>query len=114
MQLSSQRSELRAHGRMLVRFSLSVPIPDNCMCRWSCRPQQSFRAASAGPEKRHAEIPGSILNDPALLLDPRRMVLSDFGFVCPWVRALARLRVPSRDVARAETTPLFAFSGELM
>ena len=63
---------------------------------------------------RNDMLRGSILNDPALLLDPRRMVLSDFGFVCPWVRALARLRVPSRDVARAETTPLFAFSGELM
>ena len=106
VQLSPLRVELRAHGRMPFRFSLSVPIPDNCMGHWSCRPHQSFRAAAAGPEKRHAEVPGSIPCDPVLFLDPRRVVFSDFVIGCPWIRALARVRFSSRDVDRAETTTL--------
>ena len=97
VQLSAQqcriprRAELRAHGIMPVIFSISVPIPNNCMGHWSCRPQQSFQEAAAGPEKRHAEVPGSIRSDPALLLYPSCVVFSDFGFGCPWVRALARV-----------------------
>ena len=91
VQLSPRRAELRAHGRMPIIFSISVPFPDNCMGHWLCRPQQSFQKAVARPEKRHAEVPGSIWNDPSLLLDPRCVVLSDFGFGCPWVRALARV-----------------------
>ena len=45
-------------------------------------------------------------SDPALLLDPRRMVLSDLALGPHRERALARVRVRSSDVARDEVTPV--------
>ena len=35
--------------------------------------------AAAGPGKRHGELAGSLPSQPALLLDPRRVMLSDVG-----------------------------------
>ena len=45
-------------------------------------------------------------SDPAPLLDPRPMVLSDFVIGTHGERTLPRDRVQSRDVARAELTPV--------
>ena len=69
---------------------------------WSGRIQESSRAAAAGPGKRHAELPGSMPSEPALLLDHRHVVLTDFGIESPGERALARVRVWTREVTRAE------------
>ena len=55
--------------------------------------------AAAGPGKRHGELPGSMPIQPASLMDPRCVVLSDVGIGSPWGRALAWVRVRSRDVA---------------
>ena len=49
------------------------------MVHWLGRPQESSPAAAAQPGKRYGDVPGSMPTDPAPLLDPRRMVLSDFG-----------------------------------
>ena len=69
---------------------------------WSGRIQESSRAAATGPGKRHAELPGSMPSEPALLLDHRHVVLTDFGIESPGERALARVRVWTREVTRAE------------
>ena len=50
---------------------------------WSGGPHETFRAAAAGPAKRHGEVPGSMLSDPAPLLDCRHVVLSDLGIGSP-------------------------------
>ena len=39
--------------------------------------------AAAGPGKRHGELPGSLPSQPAPLLDPRRVMLSDIGIGSP-------------------------------
>ena len=62
--------------------------------------------AAAGPGKRHGELPGALPSQPAPLLDPRRVMLSDVGIGSPEGRALARVRVQAKDVARADTTPV--------
>ena len=46
-QLSPQRAEGSTQGRVLVRISLLVPRPDNCMGHPSFRPQESSCAAAA-------------------------------------------------------------------
>ena len=56
--------------------------------------------------KRHGKLPGSMPSEPALLMDPRRVVSSDFGIGTHGERALARVRVLSRYVARDEATPV--------
>ena len=48
------------------------------------RPQELSQAATARSWKRHDDIPGSMLSDAASLLDPRGVVVSDFGIVSPW------------------------------
>ena len=85
----SPRAQLRAQGRVPVRISLWLPRPHKSMGPWSGRPQESTQAAAAGPGKRHAELPGSMPGKPALLLDPRCMVLSDFGIGSPWGESLS-------------------------
>ena len=62
----------------------------------SGRPQESSRAAVARLGNDML-IPGSMLNEPAPLLDPWRVVLSDWGIGSP---CLARVSVWSRDIAR--------------
>ena len=47
-----------------------------------------------------------MLSDPALLLDPRHVVLSDFVKGSPWGESLTSVRVHSRDIARAEASPV--------
>ena len=39
--------------------------------------------AAAGAGKRHGELPGSLTGQPAPLLDPRRVMLSDVGIGSP-------------------------------
>ena len=39
--------------------------------------------AAAGPGKRHGELPHSFQSQPALLLDPRHVMLSDVGIGSP-------------------------------
>ena len=46
------------------------------------------RAAAAGPGKRHGELPGSMPSEPAPLVDPRPVVLSDFGIGSPYGECL--------------------------
>ena len=68
---------------MLVRISLWLPKPHNSLCPWSVRLQESSRAAAVGPDKWHGDLPGSMLSEPATLLDPRPVVSSDFGIGSP-------------------------------
>ena len=72
----------------------------------SGRPQESSRAAAAGPWKGHCDVPGSMPSDFALCLNPRGVVLSEFGIGSSWERALARVSFLSRDITRAEATPV--------
>ena len=74
---------------MLVRISLLVPRPDNSMGHWCSRRQESCQAATARPSKAHGDLPGSIPSDPAPLLEPRHVVLSDFGFGSTWGESLS-------------------------
>ena len=97
---------MSVQGRVLVRISLLVPMPDNSMGHWCSRPQESYRAAAARTLKAHGDLPGSIPSDPAPLLEPRHVVLSDFGIGPHGERALARVKVLSLDVARSEATPV--------
>ena len=69
-------------------------------------PPESSRAAAARPGKRHRELPGSLPSQPSPLLDPRHVMLSDLGMGPHEKSALARVRVRSKDVARAEATPV--------
>jgi len=101
-QWSPRRAELSAKGRVLVRIRLWLPRPHTSMGPWSGRPQESSRAPAAGPGKLHGEVPGSLTSEPIPLLETRCVVLSDFGIGFHGKRALARVRVRSRDVARAE------------
>ena len=55
--------------------------------------------ASSGPWKRHSDVPDSMPSDAALLLFPRRVVLSYVGIGSNGERALSRVGVGSRDVA---------------
>ena len=41
-----------------------------------------------------------------LILEPVCMLLSDFGIGSPGKKALPRVRVRSRDIARAKVTPV--------
>ena len=43
----------------------------------------SISGAAAGPGKRHGELPGALASQPAPLLDPRRVMLSDVGIGSP-------------------------------
>ena len=47
VQLSAQRAELRALGRVPVRNRVWVPRPDKCMGHWLRRPQEISRVAAA-------------------------------------------------------------------
>ena len=47
--------------------------------------------AAARPGKRHGDLPGSLPCQPAPLLDPRRVMLSDFGIGHHEGRALTRV-----------------------
>ena len=58
--------------------------PQNSMGHRSGRPQEFSGADAAGPGKRHGELPGSMLSQPAPLLDPRHVVLSDGGIGSAW------------------------------
>ena len=60
----------------------------------------------SGPWKRHGELPGSMLSEPAPLVYPRPVVFLDFGIGSTWGEWLARVRVQSRDVANAKKTPI--------
>ena len=71
-----------------VRISLLLPRPHTSMGPWSRKPLESSRAAAAWPVKRHAELPGSMLSEAALLLYPRNVVLSDGGIGSPWGASL--------------------------
>ena len=82
-QQSPRMAELRAQGRVLVRISLWLPKPHNSLCPWSVRLQESSRAVAVGPDKWHGDLPGSMLSEPATLLDPRPVVSSDFGIGSP-------------------------------
>ena len=62
--------------------------------------------AAAGPGKRHGELPGSLPSQPATLQDPRSLCCQTLELGPHEGRALARVRVRSRDVARAEATPV--------
>ena len=46
-----------------------------------------------------------MLSISAPILEPMYVLLSDFGIGSPWERALARVRVRYRDIARAEAIP---------
>ena len=103
-QWSPRRAELRAQRTVPVRITLWLPRPHMLFLPWSRKPPESFQAAVAEPGKGHGELPGSMVSQPALLRDPRRVVLSDIGIRSHWERALARVRVRSRDVGRSEAT----------
>ena len=81
--LSTQRAELRAQVRVLVRISLWVPMPDISMGHWLGRRQDSSQIAAVGFWKRHGDDPDYLLSDPAPFLHPRRLVLPDFGMGSP-------------------------------
>ena len=103
-QWSPRRAVLRAQGTVPVRIRLWMPRPHMSIGPWSRRPPESSRTTASGPGKRHGELPGSMPSQPALFLDPRRVVLSDVGIGSHGERALAKRRVRSRDVDRADAT----------
>ena len=86
---SPPRGELKAQGTLSVRIPLWLPRPQMLFLPWSRRPPESFRAAAAGPGKRHGELPASMPSQSAPLQDPRRVVLSDFGIGSPWGKSLS-------------------------
>ena len=90
-------------GECCFRLVLG-PRPDNFRGLCSVRSQESPQVGAALPWKRYGDVPGSMSSDPVLLLDPcawccQTLVLGRHG-----ERALASVRVRSRDVARAEAT----------
>ena len=82
---------MRAHGRVLFRISLGLPIPHNSLGHWSVRPLESSRDATARSLKGHGVVPGSMPSDPAPLLDPRCVVLSHLVLGPHGETALARV-----------------------
>ena len=106
VQWPPRRFQLRTQGRVLVRISLWLPRPHNSMGPWSIRPHESSQAAAVRPGKRHGEVLDSMPSDSAPFLDPRRVVLSDLGIGSPWGESLTSVRVHSRDIARAEASPV--------
>ena len=54
------------------------------MGNWSRRPLEFSLPVAAGSGKLHGELPGSMLSEPATLLDPRCVVLSDVGIGALW------------------------------
>ena len=73
------KAECSTHGRVPISLSIWVPRPTRCMGHPLGRPQESSRAAAVTLWKRHGDVPGSMLSFPALLLEPRCVVLTDFG-----------------------------------
>lgn len=51
--------------------------------------QESSEAATGRHSKGHGDVPGSMLTDPALLLYPRHVVLSEFATESPWGESLS-------------------------
>ena len=105
-QWSPQRGELRAQGTVLVAIPLWLPRPHMLFLPCSRRPPESFRAAAAG-----------LGNDMVSLQFPCRVSLHRFRIPGTWFcqtlelgpheeRALAMVRIRSRDVTRAEATPV--------
>ena len=56
---------------------------------WSGRPQESSQKAAAGPGNQHGELPGYIASDPAPILYPRCVVLSEFDIGSRWGGSLS-------------------------
>ena len=69
---------------VLVRISLLFASEEKYIGHWSGSSQESSRAPAGWLGKRHSDVPGSMPSDPAPLLDPKRVVLSDFGSGSPW------------------------------
>ena len=82
-QWSPLRAELSTQGSVQVSISVWLPRSHTSMGPWSRRPPESSGSAAARLGKRHAELPGSMPCEPALLLDPRHVVLLDIGIGSP-------------------------------
>ena len=106
VQWSPRRAELRAQGRLRVRISLWLPRPHNSMGTWSGSPQESLRQLKHG-----------LCNDIVSFHVPCQVTLHPFptpGASCSQIlvlgrhgeRALAGVVLRSRDVTRAEVTPV--------
>ena len=88
-QWSPRKAELRAHGTVLVKIHLWLPRPQTLFGPWSRSSPQSSRAPEARTVKHHVALPCSMPSQPAPLLDPRRVVLSDVGIGSPWGESLS-------------------------
>ena len=88
-QWSPLRAELSTQGSVQVSISVWLPRSHTSMGPWSRRPPESSGSAAARLGKRHAELPGSMPCEPAPLLDPRHVVLSDVGIGSPWGECLS-------------------------
>ena len=97
---------MKAQWLVTVSIRLWLSRPHTSIGPWSRRPPVSSQAAEAGPGKRHGQLPGSMPSQHAPLLDTSRVVLSDVGIGSPGARALDGVWVRSRDVSRAEVTPV--------
>ena len=82
------------------------PRPHNSLGHWSVRPLESSQDATARSLKGHGVVPGSMPSDPPPLLDHRRVLFQTLVLGPHGERALVRVRVRSRDIARAEATPV--------
>ena len=69
------------------------------------RPHKSSRAAAVALWKWPDGVPLSMLSISVAILEPMFMLLSDLELGSHGERALARVRVWARDVARADVTP---------
>ena len=74
---------------MLVRISLWVSRPDECMSHPSGRPQESSFADAVALWKRLGDVTRSIPSISAPILEPVCVVLSDFGIGTPWEERLS-------------------------
>ena len=68
--LSPRRAEWSTQGRVPVRISLWVPIPDNCMGRSSGRPQKYSLVDTLVLWKSHGDISGSMPSVSAPIFEP--------------------------------------------
>ncbi|EFC86890.1 hypothetical protein NEIMUCOT_06695, partial [Neisseria mucosa ATCC 25996] len=82
-QWSPRGAELRAQGTVPVRIPLLAATATHVVPPAVEEASAILSGAAAGPGKRHGELPGALPSQPAPLLDPRRVMLSDVGIGSP-------------------------------